>query len=162
MEENEEQEGIEDYHIKLARIRDDIDDFLKTEFDVEYPENTPIVRGWGQDGKLHEYKIPQQVWPGGAEYYVMGLIYDLENIKRDFNRKYEIKHNIRPKISSTLRKRILERDKYRCVNCHSFKDLAIDHIKAFSEGGTNDIGNLRTLCKKCNSAKRDRKTLTTF
>ena len=84
-----------------------------------------------------------------------------KNIKRYLRNWCLIKVK-RPKISGSFRKRILERDKYRCVNCHSFKDLAIDHIKAFSEGGTNDIGNLRTLCKKCNSAKRDRKTLTTF
>lgn len=59
----------------------------------------------------------------------------------------------RPKISSNKRKTVLERDAYRCVNCNSHLDLCVDHICPVSKGGTNDIDNLQTLCRSCNSSK---------
>jgi len=32
---------------------------------------------------------------------------------------------------------------------------AIDHIKAFTMGGTNDVENLATACNKCNTRKNN-------
>ena len=36
------------------------------------------------------------------------------------------------------------------------EDLAVDHIRPASLGGSSHEGNLQILCKSCNSAKRDR------
>lgn len=67
-------------------------------------------------------------------------------------------HNPEPsykksKISSAKKKRVLERDKYRCINCNTHKDLCVDHITAESKGGDNSMSNLQTLCRSCNSSK---------
>lgn len=48
-----------------------------------------------------------------------------------------------------LRQDILRRDGHRCGNCGSTTDLRVHHIVPLSKGGSNDPGNLRTLCDNC-------------
>ncbi|WP_310474117.1 HNH endonuclease [Sandarakinorhabdus sp.] len=57
------------------------------------------------------------------------------------------------KLSATKRKRIMERDAYRCCKCGSHLDLSIDHIVPRSAGGSNEDDNLQTLCVPCNVKK---------
>lgn len=71
-------------------------------------------------------------------------------------------------LSPSQRRRIFERDGRTCSECNvavrwggsydspfSNKPAcgAIDHIFPRSRGGQNDDGNLRLLCKSCNSSK---------
>jgi hypothetical protein len=62
-------------------------------------------------------------------------------------------------IPLALRYRVLCRDRFRCVICGESpaKDVAVelhvDHIFPWSLGGLNVLGNLRTLCMKCNLGK---------
>lgn len=56
---------------------------------------------------------------------------------------------------------VLARDNWTCCSCgRSSKEegitLEVDHIVPRSRGGSNDIGNLQTLCKKCNIGKSNR------
>lgn len=37
--------------------------------------------------------------------------------------------------------------------------MQIDHLVSKKRGGINNISNLRPLCKKCNSSKRDRNSI---
>ncbi len=61
-----------------------------------------------------------------------------------------------------LRYSVLRRDRFRCVKCGSNPatdptcELHIDHIVPFSKGGATSLGNLQTLCEKCNLGKSDR------
>jgi 5-methylcytosine-specific restriction endonuclease McrA len=48
-----------------------------------------------------------------------------------------------------LRQLVLDRDKHRCGNCGSTHELHVHHIVPLSLGGTNEMGNLRTLCRSC-------------
>ncbi|MGH8320708.1 MAG: homing endonuclease associated repeat-containing protein [Gammaproteobacteria bacterium] len=57
---------------------------------------------------------------------------------------------------------VLKRDNYRCAKCgaapsndHSV-ELEVDHVVAVARGGSSDLANLQTLCRKCNQGKKDR------
>ncbi len=61
-------------------------------------------------------------------------------------------------IPPAVRKYVFERDRYCCQSCsqtHLQTELTIDHIIPLAKGGSNDISNLQTLCRRCNSRKRD-------
>jgi hypothetical protein len=45
------------------------------------------------------------------------------------------------------------RDGFCCAECGKSTDLTIDHKIAVIKGGTNDVDNLRLLCKSHNSSK---------
>jgi 5-methylcytosine-specific restriction protein A len=57
-----------------------------------------------------------------------------------------------------IRKRVLKRDKWRCVLCKAplfakGSKPNVDHIVDKSSGGTNEDSNLRTLCPSCHSSR---------
>lgn len=60
------------------------------------------------------------------------------------------------KLSGAHRRRIMERDEYRCQACGTHRDLSVDHILAEVNGGTDEDENLQTLCRPCNSRKGTR------
>ncbi len=56
---------------------------------------------------------------------------------------------------------VLARDNWTCRSCgrstkHDGVVLHVDHILPRSKGGTDQIGNLQTLCSKCNIGKSNR------
>ena len=64
---------------------------------------------------------------------------------------------LRKGITIRTRYAILKRDNFRCVLCGSDASdtrLEIDHIIPVTNGGSNDLKNLRTLCVACNRGKR--------
>lgn len=56
-------------------------------------------------------------------------------------------------ISNDIRWDVWERDNFTCKKCGSRRNLTVDHIMPESKGGTLELTNLQTLCKKCNSSK---------
>lgn len=70
--------------------------------------------------------------------------------------------NIRRSIPLNIRWEVLKRDRYKCTKCgnspsddHKVR-LEVDHIIPVTKGGQNDIGNLRTLCWKCNQGRKNK------
>lgn len=62
----------------------------------------------------------------------------------------------RKTISKRIRFEVFKRDKFTCQYCGRMSPdvtLEVDHIKPVSKGGTNDIMNLITACRECNSGK---------
>lgn len=56
-----------------------------------------------------------------------------------------------------VRDRIFERDGYTCQYCGALGGhLHCDHAIPISRGGTNDLSNLVTACKRCNLSKHTR------
>lgn len=66
--------------------------------------------------------------------------------------------------SKTKKKIVFNRDNWKCVYCGKRLFLngknslqpTIDHVVPRSQGGTHDISNLLTSCKKCNHKKSDK------
>ena len=59
----------------------------------------------------------------------------------------------RKKLSAQKSLAVFARNGYACVTCGSRENLTVDHIVPWSKGGSNDMDNLQTLCKSCNSRK---------
>lgn len=58
------------------------------------------------------------------------------------------------------RKRIFERDDYRCVYCGERfepEELTLDHVQPRVRGGDRSEGNLVTACSACNTRKGHRR-----
>lgn len=59
-----------------------------------------------------------------------------------------------------LRRQVLERDSYLCVPCLArglyVEAREVDHITGKADGGTDDPGNLQSICTPCHRAKTAR------
>ena len=65
----------------------------------------------------------------------------------------------RKPIPKSVRFEVFKRDKFTCQYCGAKAPdviLEVDHIQPVSKGGTDDIFNLITACRACNSGKGDR------
>jgi 5-methylcytosine-specific restriction endonuclease McrA len=106
--------------------------------------------------------------PNPLQKFVRGVIRDLideaNSQKADKPKKSKTKklNKTKPEnkpsryIPASVRVTVLHRDKYKCVFCgRNAKQvqLEIDHIIAFSKGGSNNFNNLQTLCIDCNRGK---------
>ena len=54
------------------------------------------------------------------------------------------------------RRRILNRDGYRCRCCGRSGRFEVDHIRPIQDGGSHALANLQTLCRNCHFAKTRR------
>jgi hypothetical protein len=86
--------------------------------------------------------------------------YVLEEIRKAFDnagliRRYVTtkSRNRRKPMSARKSLAVFAADGYACVTCGSREDLCVDHIYPVSKGGSNEMSNLQTLCRSCNSRK---------
>lgn len=63
---------------------------------------------------------------------------------------------VRKKLGQGVVRAVWDRDGWECRECGSHRDLTVDHIHPLVLGGTDDMENLQTLCKSCNSRKEAR------
>ncbi len=62
----------------------------------------------------------------------------------------------RPSFNTKDKEFLYERQKGRCAGCREklpMKVLQVDHVKAFSKGGSDKPSNLQLLCGPCNASK---------
>ena len=89
-------------------------------------------------------------------YYNDIRILPINGIIKPFKTKKTSKRN---PINAALRHEALVRDGYRCLECGASNkeiSLEVDHIIPVSQGGTDELHNLQTLCITCNRAKNIR------
>lgn len=67
-----------------------------------------------------------------------------------FNRRKEADKNM---AKPEVRAQVFSRDGFKCVRCQTPNNLTIDHILSVRLGGGDELGNLQTLCRSCNSSK---------
>lgn len=66
----------------------------------------------------------------------------------------------RKSVGKRVRFEVLKRDSFTCQYCGAKAPdviLEVDHIQPVSGGGTDDLLNLVTACKDCNSGKSDKR-----
>ncbi|MEN6554368.1 MAG: HNH endonuclease [Methanobacterium sp.] len=87
-------------------------------------------------------------------------IFERPKFETPETKKSNKKGKKRNHISKSIRHEVFKRDDYKCVECGATKEkttLHIDHILPVSQGGTDELDNLQTLCEECNLAKSSRK-----
>lgn len=60
------------------------------------------------------------------------------------------------RISTFIRRNVIERDGYHCVYCDedlTNGEIHLDHVIPEAKGGPTTIDNLQVTCRKCNIAK---------
>lgn len=62
----------------------------------------------------------------------------------------------RKPMSQTVIRSVWDRDDWTCRGCGTHRDLTVDHVIPIAHGGTDDLENLQTLCRSCNSVKGTR------
>jgi len=56
----------------------------------------------------------------------------------------------------TIRRKVLDRDAYRCRECGRAGRLEVHHKRPLKDGGSNALANLVTLCVCCHKATHKR------
>jgi 5-methylcytosine-specific restriction protein A len=64
-------------------------------------------------------------------------------------RQKQPRFKLKPEEYTVVRKRVLERDGWRCQDCGAAQNLQVHHMKARSQLGGDAMHNLITLCVIC-------------
>lgn len=54
-----------------------------------------------------------------------------------------------------IKRKALIRDENKCVICGSSKNVLVHHIRPRKNGGSDELGNLETVCKSCHLKEHD-------
>ncbi len=103
-------------------------------------------------------KKPRDVWREIRRLYQEGFLIKLKMVVNrydpDFINDSELQH-----FSDHIKKKIFERDNYKCVVCgRGLEDgieIHVDHKVPLSRGGDNSIENGQTLCSEHNLLKKN-------
>lgn len=82
----------------------------------------------------------------------------IEEVKKITSKPKKIMNKRNP-LDHRLRHEVFKRDNYKCKECGATKQeksLHCDHILPVSQGGTDELDNLQTLCIDCNLAKSNK------
>ena len=74
---------------------------------------------------------------------------------RTLNDVQDSTKKVKRSVSETKKKFVASKQKWLCASCDSVLNawFEVDHIKRLEHGGTNDIDNLRALCRECHGKK---------
>ena len=108
------------------------------------------------------------VSPAGRKFRKATVILDMQRMQllqtkvSELADKQNFAKHQRKRMTTKLRKEILERDNYTCQVCGNsiYSEpnllLEVDHIVPVSKGGETIAANLQTLCWKCNRNKSNK------
>ena len=93
-----------------------------------------------QTPAFEKHKVYLYITPYGQRRFFL----EIEEIVPTYTKK---------PISHGVRMQVFERDGFKCLKCGMQKNLTVDHIYPEILGGSDDLENLQTLCRSCNSSK---------
>lgn len=158
-------------------LRRALDELARALDEAEYPGGLPewveLVRDFAATTHFADYctmcgSRTDHYWPVAAEMQDNGWLRGLYVCAaghrwtcgwsvRDRNPPYDRRsypRRLKPHKRSKLPFRaVWDRDNWECRNCGTHCDLTVDHIVPLARGGTDDLDNLQTLCRSCNSRK---------
>jgi len=108
--------------------------------------------------KLHQFFSTSESFLNPAIQLELVQIADKMELDK-FSTPKNKNSNKRHPIDSKLRHEVFKRDDYTCVECGKSKTeitLHADHVLPVSQGGTDELSNLQTLCRDCNLTKSDK------
>lgn len=103
--------------------------------------------------KIH--KVKNLIYPKGAGNFESMLSFmadtTLEKVDRLERKDKSYKEGTYSRhIPEALKNAVWKRAQGKCENCSGEFSLEVDHAIPFARGGTNDLWNLRLLCRNCN------------
>lgn len=121
------------------------------------PEGTPCQRcgSFGDNPDHHKQGIFEYLIMGGGEDREVEVLCHpcyRKKGREAYSRNSQAICRGR-KFSQETRRKVLERDDHRCVECSSTESLHIDHIIPAVKGGDGSMANAQTLCSSCNLRK---------
>ena len=114
--------------------------------------NCEIYGLWKYDEFRFGVRLCIECWDK-LQFFVVGDQLHNDSIWTQITSIIKRKH-----LPKGIRHEVFKRDSYKCSECGKSKNdgpLEIDHILPISKGGTDELSNLRTLCKICNREKSD-------
>jgi 5-methylcytosine-specific restriction enzyme A len=82
---------------------------------------------------------------------------DEETTERYYRQRRRPAYSTKRRKHKEKRKMLWDRDHGICVICTEFDpNWEMDHTVPLAEGGSDDLSNLRTLCKKCHKVQTKR------
>ena len=91
-------------------------------------------------------------WPGPL---CVNCYFDDAGVEKAKHEAREAKREKPPSrhIPKKVQREVWRRDRGRCLECDSQKNLEFDHLIPLSEGGSNTARNIQLLCQECNRKK---------
>lgn len=165
-------EAVEQGKVVLTKEKESILNSIKEEIPlpIRYLSKKSLEKNLGFEPiDLSNVYFPRYVFKyissGGNASLQCDVVMDINNLNRFISylsEKVKFKKSVqgqRALMTSSLRRKIMQRDGYICKNCGASlaKEanllLEIDHIIPLSKGGLTAEDNLQTLCWKCNRSK---------
>lgn len=108
-------------------------------------------------GSVETYLRPRAVSP--HQRTLVGQISYLRNHIAEFSDQTLPSRRPTGRHKKLLRAKVLERDGHRCTLCGATDNLEMHHKVPLSQGGTNHLNNLQTLCDPCHKIIHDMEDL---
>lgn len=138
---------------------------------INYRYNNIIIKTYNQANKIPKFLIigvsilallaPSLLKNNLVLDYFKGVV--PESVNKQIDTYQEVKEKVQRKPNGTIKRNVTESTKkyvasnqgWKCLKCGQTLDATyeVDHVKPLHQGGTNDISNLRALCRNCHGKK---------
>jgi hypothetical protein len=78
-----------------------------------------------------------------------------KTVKHSSGSNYTSNGRVKRNVSESKKKFVASNQQWKCAGCNELLDATyeIDHINPLYKGGTNEVSNLKALCRNCHGKK---------